>query len=446
MYNQQEFAKEILQLSRNQLLIHFRFLANAVSRLELKESESVRFACDGQHIMYAPRAILQYYKNDKNYINRMYLHCMFHCMMQHMYTGKNYQGVYWNLACDIAVEQMILDLHQPYLATHRDGAQRATLELLKDKLPAMNAELLYHHFMKNPPTEGDLEALLTTFEIDDHTGWCANGQRQNTDEDDNESKKESQDMENDMDKDSWEKIARRALVELQNFQRESDMDMEAMIQQLKLVTRTRQDYRRFLQKFFTMGEVMQLDMDEFDHIFYTYGLELYGNVPLIEPLEYKEDKRIRDFVIAIDTSASVSGDMVQGFLQKTYDILMQSENFFSKINLYLIQCDSKIQEVVKLTSKEQIQEYIDQMEIKGLGRTDFRPAFSYVDDLVLSGELKNLKGMLYFTDGEGIYPGKRPKYETAFVFLDNYKEQPMVPPWAMKIILNHQDLDGYKDH
>ncbi|MBQ8662399.1 MAG: metallopeptidase [Eubacterium sp.] len=440
MYNQQEFAKEILQLSRNQLLIHFRFLANAVSRLELTESESVRFACDGRRILYAPRAILQYYKNDKNYINRMYLHCMFHCMMQHMYAGKNYQGLYWNLACDIAVEQMILNLHQSYLATHRDGAQRATLEILKDKLPAMNAELIYHHFVNNPPTDGDMEALIASFEIDDHTGWCSSGQSQSSDETDADSKKESQDMENDIDKDSWEKIARRALVELENFQRDSDMDMEAMIQQLKMVTRTRQDYRRFLQKFFTMGETMQLNMEEFDNIFYTYGLKLYGNVPLIEPLEYKEDKRIRDFAIVIDTSASVSGDMVQGFLQKTYDILMQSENFFSKINLYLIQCDSKIQEAVKLTSKEQIQEYIDHMEIKGLGRTDFRPAFQYIDELVLSGELKNLKGMLYFTDGEGIFPGKRPKYETAFVFLDNYKDVPMVPPWAMKIILNHKDL------
>lgn len=440
MYNQQELAKEILQLSRNQLLIHFRFLANAVSRLGLEESQSVRFACDGKRIMYAPRAILQYYKNDKNYINRMYLHCMFHCMMQHMYTSENYQGVYWNLACDIAVEEMILNLHQPYLATHRDGAQRATLEVLKNQLPAMNAELLYHHFVNNPPQESDLEALIATFEIDDHAGWATNGQHQDSDEENADSKKESQDMENDMDKDSWEKIARRALVELENFERESDMDMDAMIQQLKMVTRTKQDYKKFLQKFFAMGEVMQLNMDEFDNIFYTYGLELYGNVPLIEPLEYKEDKRIRDFAIVIDTSASVSGNMVQGFLQKTYDILMQSENFFSKINLYLIQCDSKIQEVVKLTSREEIQTYIDTMEIKGLGNTDFRPAFEYIDQLMLNGELKNLKGILYFTDGEGIFPGKRPKYETAFVFLDNYKDQPVVPPWAMKIILNHHEL------
>ncbi len=439
MTKQNELAREILQLSKNQLLIHFRFLANAVSRLGIKESESVRFSCDGKCIRYTPRAVLQYYKNDKNFINRLYLHCMFHCMMQHMYAGRNYQEAYWNLACDIAVEHMILELRQPYLSTFRDGSQRATLELLKDKLPAMNAELIYHHFMKNPLSDRDFDALMTTFQIDDHACW--NVSSQDSDEESMDSESEKQDLDQDAQQDEWEKIARRALVELENFQRDSDMDLDVMIQQLKMVTRTKQDYKKFLKKFFSVGEVMQTNLDEFDTIFYTYGLELYGNVPLIEPLEYKEDKRIKDFVIVIDTSASVSGELVQGFLQKTYDILMQSENFFSKINLYLIQCDSKVQEVVKLTSKEQIQGYIDTMEIKGLGNTDFRPAFTYIDSLILSGELKNLKGILYFTDGEGIYPGKRPKYETAFVFLDDYTSQPMVPPWAIKIILKNTELN-----
>ena len=62
--------------------------------------------------------------------------------------------------------------------------------------------------------------------------------------------------------------------------------------------------------------------DEFDYIFYTYGLKLYKKMPLIEPLEYKDVKKIREFVIAIDTSGSVQGELVQTFLQKTYNIMM----------------------------------------------------------------------------------------------------------------------------
>ena len=63
-----------------------------------------------------------------------------------------------------------------------------------------------------------------------------------------------------------------------------------------------------------MGETMKVNDEEFDYIFYTYGLKLFKNIPLIEPLEYKEEKRIRDFVVAIDTSGSTSGETVQKFL------------------------------------------------------------------------------------------------------------------------------------
>ena len=52
-------------------------------------------------------------------------------------------------------------------------------------------------------------------------------------------------------------------------------------------------------------------------------MKLYKNMPLIEPLEYKEVKKIRDFVIAIDTSASVQGELVEHFLRKTCEILLQ---------------------------------------------------------------------------------------------------------------------------
>ena len=64
--------------------------------------------------------------------------------------------------------------------------------------------------------------------------------------------------------------------------------------------------------------------DEFDYIYYTYGLDRYGNMPLIEPLEYREARAVHDFAIAIDTSESVSGDLAAG-VRKTYNILKQAE-------------------------------------------------------------------------------------------------------------------------
>ena len=79
-----------------------------------------------------------------------------------------------------------------------------------------------------------------------------------------------------------------------------------------------------------------------------------------------------------------------------------------------------------------------------MGGPDLRPVFEYVKTLQEQGELKQLKGLLYFTDGYGTYPKKRTDYNTVFVFPEqDYLEQD-VPPWAMKLVLNEEQLFSKK--
>ena len=75
-------------------------------------------------------------------------------------------------------------------------------------------------------------------------------------------------------------------------------------------------------------EELQLDLDSFDYIPYLYGLARYGNLPLVEPLEYTETSKVEELVIAIDTSGSCSAGTVQQFLAETCRILANRENFF----------------------------------------------------------------------------------------------------------------------
>ena len=49
-------------------------------------------------------------------------------------------------------------------------------------------------------------------------------------------------------------------------------------------------------------------------------------------------------------------------------------------------------------------------------------------------ELKNLRALIYFTDGDGIYPRQKPDYETAFVFLKRTDKMKLVPSWAKCLI------------
>lgn len=238
----------------------------------------------------------------------------------------------------------------------------------------------------------------------------------------------------------WSEIARHMKVDLETGRLERGSGAGAMMQNLLAVTREPHDYADFLRRFAVLGEHIQINDDEFDYIYYTYGLHLYGKTPLIEPLEYKEVRRIREFVIAIDTSGSVKGEQVQRFIQKTYNILLEQESFFTKINLHIVQCDAAIQEAQKITSREEFDAYLASMTLKGFGGTDFRPVFAYVDRMIEQREFTNLRGLIYFTDGEGIFPARQPAYETAFVFVRDDYETPKVPVWAIRLVLDRDGL------
>ena len=105
------------------------------------------------------------------------------------------------------------------------------------------------------------------------------------------------------------------------FSKEAGEGGETLVDQLRAQNQNRYDYKEFLRKFSVLKEEMKVDMDTFDYIFYNYGMNLYGNMPLIEPLETKEERKVEDFVIVIDTSMSCKGELVRKFLEETYSVL-----------------------------------------------------------------------------------------------------------------------------
>ena len=200
------------------------------------------------------------------------------------------------------------------------------------------------------------------------------------------------------------------------------------------IYRIKYDYRKFLKQFCRLREEVELDTESFDYIFYHFGMEHYGNLPLIEPLEYKEVNRLEELVIAIDTSGSCSKETVQRFLGETYSILSEKENFFRRMKVYIVQCDCFIQKVDVIHSEEEWKEYSRAVTIQGRGGTDFRPVFELIHQEKERRELKSLRALIYFTDGDGIYPRQKPDYETAFVFLNRTDKMKLVPAWAKCLI------------
>ena len=442
MTQAETLAREILLLSRNTLLVNLRFLDAALSQFALTPA-SLPFATDGQRLYYDPRHILLRYKEEKEQSVRDYLHLVFHCVFRHMYIHTLVDQALWDLSCDIAVEEVINGLLLPSTAAKRQEQQQTELDRLYQTVNPLTAEKLYRHFQDHPPRNP--EKLRRLFLGDDHTPWylppkataSAGG---NSGKDKNGPPNEGTSGLSAAMEQTWKDISARMQMDLETFSKLQGDRAGALTQNLQAVNRETYDYTAFLKKFAVRGEVMRLDPDEFDYVYYTYGLKLYQNMPLIEPLEYREVKRIREFVIAIDTSGSVSGELVQTFVQKTYNVLKSTESFFSKINLHIIQCDAAVQEDVKITSQEEFDAYLESMTIRGLGGTDFRPVFAHVDALRDQGEFQNLKGLIYFTDGYGTFPAKKPDYDAAFVFVDEGVNNYDVPPWAIKLVLRRNEI------
>ena len=411
-----------MHLAHDGILINMRFLDVALSKLKVECREQTgAHLFDGENLYYDPVRLLRQYKTAQGYAARLYLHTLLHCIFYHGFETDKLNRQYWDMATDIAVEHTILDMDLHLTALPSDDVLRNRLEILCKQTGGLTAEKIYRHFRIEEPSEKAKEEWYKLCHYDEHIYWDRREELE-------------------LSQTEWRKISERIKADLKSFSKDKN-NAGSMEQNLREATRERYDYTDFLRKFMVMGESIQVNDDEFDYIYYTYGLDTYGNMPLVEPLEYKDSNKIRDFVIALDTSASCRGKVVQAFLQKTYNIMHESENFFSKINVHIIQCDSEVRQDTKITKREEFDTFMEQGKLTGFGSTDFRPVFSYVEKLREEQEFDDLKGMIYFTDGYGIYPERMPDYDVAFVFLRDDDNVPKVPPWAIKLILEEEDLE-----
>lgn len=415
----------ILQITRDSLYLKMRYLDVALGSLYFVMDPQIRgIGTDGAVLYFETRILGRMFREDPVLVNRLYLHQVLHCIFRHLTGRKGREERKYALACDIAAEHILDGMQQRVVQKSRSFTRREIYSRLMKAYPVLTAERIYHCLEEWKLTDKELEQLEAEFRLDDHSRWPSE-----------EDRKKQSEIEN-----RWKDIRERMETDMETFSKEEAEQSGHLMEQVKVENRLRYDYRQFLRKFSVLREEMKIDDDAFDYTFYCYGLSVYGNLPLIEPQEWKESQKVEEFVIVIDTSMSCSGELVRKFLEETYGVLSENDSFFCKVNIHVIQCDDQVQSDRRITCEEDLKEYMEHLDLSGQGGTDFRPAFAYVDQLLEEHAFQQLKGLLYFTDGKGIYPAKMPPYETAFVFLKEDYEDVDVPPWAMKLILEAEDL------
>ncbi len=417
----QDIDRRILNLIRDELYLDFRYLDRAVASLEPRKNDRIRtLATDGLTLYYSHEQLIRLFPDNPVFLNRAYLHVVLHCIFRHLWLRKGRDIRLWNLSCDIAVECLIDSLGKTSVKRIKSGIRTRLYEKIRESGKPAAAPLIYDSILNSISSlsEQEIFDLVREFYVDDHRFWPG---------DEKASPSAAQASS------KWEQIGRRTEQDLSVTGREKSDQADRFIVQIQS-GRHRRSYKDFLNRFTVLREELHINPDEFDPGFYSYGLRLYGNLPLIEPLESREVKKIREFVIVIDTSFSTSGDLVRHFLERTFEILQEKDHFFEKSIVHILQCDNKVQDHILITSDRDIRRLLSSFRLVGGGGTDFRPAFRYLLQKIKEGEIRDLQGLIYFTDGKGIFPAAPPPFSTAFVFYDQQAPENL-PAWAMKFEL-----------
>lgn len=436
-------ASEVLNFSRQRMLVNMRFLEPAIRMLTESPSKcmcdrSYGMGTDGKNLYYHPEYVLRVYQKEKGFVSRMYIHLVVHGIFRHFFVNPQIEQRKWDLACDMATEYIIESWKLDFADISAGADEKRELDCIRKNVGLMNAEKIYGYLKKTK--ESEIDRLEKIFRRDDHGFWYPETKNRN-DVIRVKSGQVNQNREvmfsNQKLEELWKQVAKKIQVELETFMRSRSGETGDFLVNLKLVNRKKQDYSAFLRKFTRLGEHMKINDEEFDYNFYTYGMQLYGNMPLIEPLEYKDVRVVKTFVTVIDTSGSVEEEKLRRFLEKTYQILKSGQESEDRVNFHLVQCDALVQKDVKITSEKELEQVMEDLTFYGRGGTDFRPAFEYIEELRKNGELTNLNGMLYFTDGMGVYPRKKPEYPVAFIYDSEVLDKiPEVPAWAIRYLMD----------
>lgn len=425
-------AKEALRLAQKGLRRKLPAMGAALAVPELGWTRDDS-GTDTTAMYWNEEEVLGLFMGGTEKLERRYLHFLLHGLYLHSLRGEKYANRIWWLACDIMTEYRIDRMHVPGFAWPVPDERSRCYRRIRERKIKFYEKNLAEWLCSL--TEKEIKELERIFRKDSHLRWKEEAKLLYQTQADRQQRAEKLQQKTEA-VHRWRTVFEQLELRQEEHRRQAGGSAGTRTEQIILQKERGYDYRRFLKQFAVDQEELSLDMDSFDYIPYNYSRQMYERLVFLEPLEYREMKKLQEFVIAIDTSGSCSGEVVRRFLSETWEILQEKENFFRDMRIHLIQCDCLIQEHVCVTSEEEWKEYLEHMTVKGHGDTDFTPVFRLVDQMIRDGELGNLKGILYFTDGDGIYPEQRPACDTAFVFLNEELRKGKAPDWAQTLTLD----------
>ena len=416
-------GERVFSVVRGRLYERLPALALPLGKLSCREADVTAAGTDGRAALFAPGFLEREFLAGSELPERLTLHLLLHLVLGHPQNRRGREKALWDTACDLAV----LLVRHALLPQEREApaafSARCKLQLKK----AGSAEEIYALLQAEPELLTPDERLSAV--LDEHSRWetvraadrpAASGEGDET---------------------GFQALGRLVPQPLPEKPVIGSGTGGAVFS-IKPDTRESAPFAAVLRELSETRENRHVSGEEFQYAWYLYGLEHYGGMPLIEPLEYSEERRLRELAVVIDTSASCSRSLCAGFLGELAGLLGRENLFFERFNLHVIECDCEVQRDTRLTTLAELSDWLRTMTLHGGGGTDFRPAFRYIDGLIESGEFAHLQGILYFTDGYGVFPDAPPAYRVIFAMLQYRYDDIDLPPWAEKLILEADKPKG----
>ena len=160
-----------MEASRDRLLLQLTFLAPAVFRLPLVSDPEGTLSTDGSQLNYGVMHVLKTYMLQKELMIHDYLHTVLHCLFHHPFIGKAVVREYWDLSCDLAVENVLQELDVSFVESFRTLQLRESLEKIREKVSLMSAEHIYQYIKNHAEALEDLSRYSALLQADDHSCW-----------------------------------------------------------------------------------------------------------------------------------------------------------------------------------------------------------------------------------------------------------------------------------
>lgn len=435
-----QLAEKGFALAQKLLIEEYSYLAPLVYSLTGQADEKVStMSTDGETAFYNPTWLLtQLSKGSEGgrTVMNCYLQMLCHCLLGHIWQPPQGPLPTWNSVCDLTAALLAQEFASEPVKRDRIHTRQLQEQIgLRRKLSLVEAGQLAQYAAECRKVKRQLNKLGEQVRADDHSCWSSREK--------SKAHAAAQMLMLGRGYGKWEELVKSILPMLPDSVKKSMMygmfSGNASID-VAASEENKSDYRNLLRHYTRVRELRREDDDSLDYGWYSLGLRMYGNIPLIEYPESCERPKADNIVIALDVSGSCGGETARRFLRETVNMLRDVGVSSGDTDILVIECDTVIQGETRVHGPEDLESF-KHKSLSGFGGTNFVPVFQRIEELRRQNLLDKPRCLLYLSDGYGSYPNTPPDYDVIFVLdEETSRENSPCPSWIKTVWLTQDDM------